>query len=64
MCGEDGTQRVVYKLREEHAQREDRNKKRKERKAQTEEGERKKQKNCIDYQKETIVVPALSLQYT
>ena len=38
--------------------------KRKERKAQTKEGERKKQKNCIDYQNKTIVVPALSLQYT
>ena len=41
----------------------DRNKKER-KKAQTEEEERKKQKNYIDYQNKTIVVPALSLQYT
>ena len=49
MCGEDGTQRVVYKLKEEHA-REDRNKIER-KKTETKEEEQKEKKNCIDYQR-------------
>ena len=44
-------------------QKEDWNKKER-KKAQTKQEERKKKKNCIDYENKTIVVPALSLQYT
>ena len=66
MCGEDGTQRVVYKLKEEHAEEgsEDNKKKREKRKAKTEEEKREKRKNCIYFNEKPIVVPALSLQYT
>ena len=64
MCGEDGRQRVVYKLKEEHAKKGDREKE-KERKRQTKKKEQKeRKKNCIDYQRKTIVVPTLDFQYT
>jgi len=43
VCGEDGTQRVVYKLKEEHVKRGDRNI-RERKKAQIEQEERKKAK--------------------
>ena len=49
VCGEDATQRVVYKLKEEHA-RGDR-KKIERKKTETKEEERKEKKNCIDYQR-------------
>ena len=50
MCGEDGTQRGIYKLKEEHEERGDRNRKRKERKTQTERKRAKvEKKNCIDH---------------
>ena len=48
MCGEDETQRVVYKLKEEHA-RGDRNKI--ERKKIEKKEEQKKKKDCVDYQR-------------
>ena len=51
MCGEDGRQRVVYKLKEEHTRR-DRNKKGKKRKAQTKEEEQKKRKRTVSITKE------------
>ena len=50
MCGEDGTQRVVYKLKEEHAKRGDRNI-RERKKAQTEKEERKKRKRTVSITK-------------
>ena len=54
---------MIYKWKEEHAEGGDR--KIKKREAKTEEEEREKQKNCIDYKKKKpIVVPALNLQYT
>ena len=69
MCGEDGTQRVVYKLKEEHAgkghQKDNKKEKKEKRKEKTEDEKREKQKNYIYYKKKKpIVVPALSLQYT
>ena len=51
MCGEDGTQRVVYKLKEEHAKRGDRNI-RERKKAQTEQEERKKAKELYRLRKQ------------
>ena len=54
MCGEDGTQRVVYKLKEEHAEggAEQKRKKKKERKTQTKEEEEKKRKRTVSITKE------------
>ena len=51
MCGEDGTQRGVYKLKEEHAE-ERSEQKRKERKAQTKEEEQKERKRTVSITKE------------
>ena len=48
MCGEDGTQMVVYKLKEEHAEG---GIGRLKKKANTEEEKREKQKNYIYYKK-------------
>ena len=52
MCGEDGTQRVVYKLKEEHAKRGGSEQKRKERKTQTKEEEQKERKRTVSITKE------------
>ena len=41
MCGEDGTQRGVYKLKEDHAEGGSRQKEKKERKTQKKEEEEK-----------------------
>ena len=50
MCGEDGTQRVVYKLKEEHTK--GRKKKKKEKKNTDKRRRTKREKkNCIDYQR-------------
>ena len=51
MCGEDGTQRVVYKLKEEHAKRGGRNI-RERKKTQTEQEERKKAKELYRLRKQ------------
>ena len=51
MCGEDGTQRVVYKLKEEHAEGGS-EQKRKERKTQTKEEEQKERKRTVSITKE------------
>ena len=52
MYGEDGTQRVVYKLKEEHA-RGDRNKKRKKRENRDEKGKKsEKRKRNVSITKE------------
>ena len=52
MCGEDGTQGGVYKLREEHAEEGIGTKKEKERKAQTKEEEQKERKSPASSTKE------------
>ena len=51
MCGEDGTQRVVYKLKEEHAEGGS-EQKRKERKTQTKEEEQKERKRTVSITEE------------
>ena len=52
MCGEDGTQRVIYKLKEEHAKRGlEQKKRKKENLDKKKKKERKEKKNCIDYQR-------------
>ena len=52
MCGEDGTQMVVYKLKEEHAKG-DRNKKKKKRKKQNIDNRRtKREKRTVSITKE------------
>ena len=62
MCGEDGRQRVVYKLKEEHAKRGGSEQKRKRKKNIDKEKEQKERKqNCTDYQRKTIVVPTFKL---
>ena len=63
VCGEDRTQKMVYKLKEEHV-KEDRDR-RKRKKAQTEGGEQKKNRKAVLIAKtKTIVAPTLSLLYT
>ena len=52
MCGEDGTQRGVYKLKEEHAEKGTGPKKRKERKIQKKEEEQKERKRTVSITKE------------
>ena len=52
MCGEDGTQRGVYKLKEEHAKEGGSEEKRKERKRQRKEGEQKERKRTVLMTKE------------
>ena len=52
MCGEDGTQRGVYKLKEEHAEKGIGTEKEKERKAQTKEEEQKERKRTALITKE------------
>ena len=57
MCGKDGTQRGIYKLKEEH-EREDRNKKRKKNKRRKQErrkGEKKKGVVLVTREKRSIV---------
>lgn len=51
MCGEDGTQRGLYKLKEEHAEKRG-DSKRKERKTQKKEGEQKERKRTVLITKE------------
>ena len=51
MYGEDGTQRVVYKLKEEHARRDWNKKGRKREQRQKKKEEQKEKENCIDYQR-------------
>ena len=52
MCGEDGRQRVVYKLKEEHAKRRIGREKEKRKKNIDKEKEQKERKqNCTDYQR-------------
>ena len=52
MCGEDGTQRVVYKLKEECAKKGGSEQKRKKRKTQTKEEEQKERKRTVSITKE------------
>ena len=57
MCGKDGTQRGVYKLKEEH-EREDRNRKRKKdkrRKQERRKGEKKKGVVLVTREKRPMV---------
>ena len=58
MCGEDGTQKMVYKLKEEHACGR-REQKKKERKHRLKKKNVKKQKNCIEYQSKTSSEPSV-----
>ena len=51
VCGEDGTQKMVYKLKEEHASGGIGTKK-KERKYRLKKKNVKKHKNCIEHQKQ------------
>ena len=52
MCGEDGTQRGVYKLKEGMQEKGGSGEKRKERKTQTKEEEQKERKRTISITKE------------
>ena len=62
MCGKDGTQRGVYKLKEEHEKKGDRNRKRKGRETQTKKEESKSREEELHGSlKKTIVVPTLDL---
>ena len=62
MCGEDGIQRGVYKLKEEHAEKGDRNRKRKKReKHRKKKKSKKREKELCGSPKRTIVVPTLDL---
>ena len=63
MCGEDGTQRVVYKLKEEHAKGRIGTKKRKEKERLKKKNVKSKRTISITREK-PIVVPVLGLQYT
>ena len=64
MCGEDGTQRVIYKLKEEYAKGGLEQKKRKE-KERLKKKKNMKSKRTVSITRENpIVVPVLSLQYT
>ena len=63
MYGEDGTRKMVYKLKEEHA-RGDWNKKKKERKYRLKKKNVKNRRTVLNTQNKTIVVPTLGLQYT
>ena len=58
MSGEDGTQKMVYKLKEEHASGR-REQKKKERKHRLKKKNVKKQKNCIEYQSKTSSEPSV-----
>ena len=63
VCGEDGTQKVGYKLREEHAKGGIGTKK--EKKENLDKRRRaKREKELYRLPKKTIVAPALGLQYT
>ena len=48
MCGEDGTQRGVYKLKEELAEGESEQKKKRKKSTDKKEEEKGEKKNCID----------------
>ena len=64
MCGKDGTQRGVYKLKEEHAERGSEQKKKKREKHRQKKKSRKREKELYGSLKRTIVVPTLDLEYT
>ena len=51
MCGEDGRQRVVYKLKEEHARKEDRNRKKKKEKHRQRERAKREERELYQLQK-------------
>ena len=57
MCGEDGRQRVVYKLKKEHAKGGIGTKRKKKKNIDKEQEGKERKENCIDYQRKTIVVP-------
>ena len=67
MCGEDGTQRGVYKLKEEHAEKgtgTKKKKKEKKEKYRKKKKSKKREKELYRLPKKTIVVPTLDFQYT
>lgn len=51
VCGEDGTQRGVYKLKEEHAERGAEQKKKRKKNTEKRRRTKREKKNCIDYQR-------------
>ena len=57
MCGEDGRQRVVYKLKEEHARRGSEQKRKKKKNIDREKEQKERKESYIDYQRKTIGVP-------
>ena len=63
VCSEDGTQRVVYKLKEEHAKGGG-NKKKKKKKNLDKRRRAKREKERYQLSKTTIVAPSLGLRYT
>ena len=63
MCGEDGTQRVVYKLKEEHAEGGAEQKRKKKEKHRQKKKKKKREKELYRLPKRTIVVPTLDFQY-
>ena len=54
MCGEDGTQRGVYKLKEEHEEGGIGTKKEKKEKTQTKEEEQKERKGTVSITKDNV----------
>ena len=60
MCGKDGTQRGVYKLKEEHEERGEQKKKR-ERNTDKKEESKSREEELHWSLKKTIVVPTLDL---
>ena len=62
MCGKDGVQRRVYKLKEEHESKGDRNRKKEKREKETETRKkkvRKERRNCASHERKTFIVPTL-----
>ena len=61
MCGEDGTQRRVYKLKEEHEERGSGEKKRSVKDINKKEENKRRKKELYCSLKKTIVVPILDI---
>ena len=64
MCGKDGRQRVVYKLKEKHAKGGIEIERKRKKNIDKEKEQKERKQNCTDYQIKTIVVPTLDFQYT
>ena len=64
VCGEDGTERVIYKLKEKHAKKREKKNNKKKKENLDKKRRAKREKELYQLSRKMIVTPALGLRYT